>query len=42
LPREGCPFEPRCRERMDICREREPALVNLSESHVVSCFKYES
>jgi peptide/nickel transport system ATP-binding protein/oligopeptide transport system ATP-binding protein len=42
LPRGGCPFEPRCAERMDICREREPALVNLSESHVVSCVKYES
>jgi oligopeptide/dipeptide ABC transporter ATP-binding protein len=42
LPRRGCPFEPRCTERMDICREREPALVSLSESHVVSCFKYES
>jgi oligopeptide/dipeptide ABC transporter ATP-binding protein len=42
LPPGGCPFEPRCTERMDICREREPALVNLSDSHVVSCFKYES
>jgi oligopeptide/dipeptide ABC transporter ATP-binding protein len=41
-PRGGCPFEPRCTERMNICREREPALVNLSESHVVSCFKYEN
>jgi oligopeptide/dipeptide ABC transporter ATP-binding protein len=38
---QGCPFEPRCTERMDICKEREPALVNLSASHVVSCFKYE-
>jgi oligopeptide/dipeptide ABC transporter ATP-binding protein len=42
LPRGGCSFEPRCTERMDICREREPALVNLSASHTVSCFKYES
>src|SRR6267378_5708869 len=42
LPRGGCPFEPRCTERMNICREREPALANLSASHVVSCFKYES
>src|SRR5207249_3355768 len=42
LPRGGCPFEPRCTERMNICREREPALVNLGESHVVSCFKYEN
>ena len=42
LLRGGCPFEPRCTERISICREREPALVNLSESHVVSCFKYEN
>src|SRR6267142_549629 len=41
-PRGGCQFEPRCTERMNICREREPALANLSASHVVSCFKYES
>jgi peptide/nickel transport system ATP-binding protein/oligopeptide transport system ATP-binding protein len=40
--RGGCPFEPRCTERMDICREREPAPVNVSASHIVSCFKYES
>lgn len=37
----GCPFEPRCAERMEICKEREPAPVNLSASHTVSCFKYE-
>jgi oligopeptide transport system ATP-binding protein len=42
LPTRGCPFEPRCPERMDICREREPAPVDLSPSHTVSCFKYES
>jgi peptide/nickel transport system ATP-binding protein len=40
FPGAGCPFEPRCTERMDICREREPELVNLSASHTVSCFKY--
>jgi oligopeptide/dipeptide ABC transporter ATP-binding protein len=42
LPRVGCPFEPRCAERMKTCKEREPGPVNLSETHVVSCFKYES
>src|SRR5207249_7283483 len=42
LPIRGCPFEPRCTEKMDICKEREPAAVNLSASHTVSCFKYES
>jgi oligopeptide/dipeptide ABC transporter ATP-binding protein len=42
LPPQGCCFEPRCTERMDICREREPGLVNVSTSHTVSCFKYEA
>ena len=39
--REACPFEPRCRERMDICKSREPVLVNLSETRTVSCFRFE-
>ena len=42
LPEAGCPFEPRCSERMDICKTQEPSLVNLSQSHTVSCFRYEN
>jgi oligopeptide/dipeptide ABC transporter ATP-binding protein len=42
LPRAGCPFEPRCPERMDICKSENPGLVNLSESHLASCFRYEN
>jgi len=41
-PRAGCPFEPRCPERMDICKSENPGLVNLSKSHLVSCFRYEN
>lgn len=36
-----CSFAPRCTERMDVCGTREPELVSLSETHTVSCFKYE-
>jgi oligopeptide/dipeptide ABC transporter ATP-binding protein len=36
----GCVFEPRCPDRMEECRKREPAVVSLGESHTVSCFKY--
>ena len=36
----GCRFEPRCKDRMDVCAAREPEEVMLSESHAVSCFKY--
>lgn len=38
----GCPFEPRCTERMEICKSEEPGFVNLSESRKVSCFRYEN
>ena len=36
----GCRFEARCADRMELCTKREPAAVNLGESHAVSCFKY--
>ena len=41
IPRAGCAFEPRCPERMEICKSEGPGFVNLSESHLVSCFRYE-
>jgi len=41
LPPEGCSFEPRCAERMDTCRARIPALVNLNAAHTASCLHYE-
>jgi oligopeptide/dipeptide ABC transporter ATP-binding protein len=41
LPLKGCAYEPRCAERMDVCREREPELLSVNEGHSVSCFKYE-
>jgi len=33
----GCPFHPRCPKVMDICREVEPATVNITDVHAVSC-----
>jgi oligopeptide/dipeptide ABC transporter ATP-binding protein len=35
----GCPFEPRCPERMDACRMRGPEMVRLRTAHEASCFK---
>jgi len=35
-----CVFEPRCTERMLICTEREPEMVQLSSTHGASCFKH--
>jgi oligopeptide/dipeptide ABC transporter ATP-binding protein len=42
LPQKGCPFEPRCADKMDTCKRRAPTLVSLREGYTVSCFKYES
>ena len=36
----GCRFEPRCTDRMDICTTTEPAEVTVSATHAVACFKY--
>ncbi len=40
VPAKGCRFEARCADRMELCTKREPVVVNLTESHAVSCFKY--
>jgi oligopeptide/dipeptide ABC transporter ATP-binding protein len=36
----GCRFESRCADRMELCTQREPAAVVVREAHGVSCFKY--
>ena len=36
----GCPFAPRCAERMDVCNSRPPAPVQPSAGRSVRCFKY--
>ena len=39
LPK-GCSFGPRCRHRMDICRQM-PQLKNLNDNHCVRCWLYD-
>lgn len=34
----GCAFHPRCPHSMDICREKEPQLTEISSGHKVACF----
>jgi oligopeptide/dipeptide ABC transporter ATP-binding protein len=36
----GCPFEPRCPERMPVCTNVDPRKLVPEPSHSVSCFKY--
>jgi oligopeptide/dipeptide ABC transporter ATP-binding protein len=35
----GCPFAPRCAERMEVCNSRTPAEVQPAEGRRVRCFK---
>jgi oligopeptide/dipeptide ABC transporter ATP-binding protein len=37
LPK-GCPFEPRCPEAMEICREQMPPLREIRPQHRVACW----
>lgn len=37
-PPAGCPFADRCRKKMDICKEKFPGEVELSEGHEVCCW----
>ena len=39
LPK-GCAFEPRCADRMEVCRTCDPAGVAVSTRHEVSCLKF--
>jgi oligopeptide transport system ATP-binding protein len=36
----GCLFEPRCDDRMEVCKCSEPAGSAVSELHTVACFKF--
>jgi peptide/nickel transport system ATP-binding protein len=36
----GCPFEPRCSDRLALCAARMPAECMPEEQHYVRCFKY--
>ena len=37
----GCPFYPRCKERMNICKENRPEYIEMESNHFVKCFLYE-
>ena len=38
---EGCTFHPRCPHAMDICREKQPHLINNEDRRRVRCWLYE-
>jgi peptide/nickel transport system ATP-binding protein len=39
---EGCIFEPRCGQRLPVCRQKRPEVVALSGEHLVACHLYSS
>ena len=39
-PPSGCRFHPRCKFAMDICRVKEPSLVEAEKDHLVACHLY--
>jgi oligopeptide/dipeptide ABC transporter ATP-binding protein len=41
-PPAGCHFHPRCPAAMDICRKVAPTVIQIGESHTVSCHLYDS
>ena len=40
-PPSGCKFHTRCKKCMDICREKEPPLYQVTENHAVYCHLYD-
>jgi len=36
-PPSGCRFNPRCEFAMDICRKKEPQLIEVKKGHLVAC-----
>ncbi len=40
MPITGCPFHPRCGERLPECGTKHPAIVEKEPGHLVSCWKH--
>ena len=36
----GCRFHPRCQDAKDICKEKEPTLIEITPTHFVACHLY--
>ncbi len=40
-PPEGCRFNQRCENAMDVCFKKKPGVYKIGDNHLVSCFLYE-
>ncbi len=39
-PPSGCRFHPRCPYTMEVCKEKEPNIINIRKNHKVACHLY--
>ena len=39
-PPSGCRFNPRCPYAMEVCKEKEPSIINIRKNHKVACHLY--
>ena len=39
-PPSGCRFHPRCQYAKDVCKRKEPPLVDAGGGHLVACYRY--
>ena len=37
----GCRFHPRCKDAKDICKEKEPTLIQITPGHFTACYLYD-
>ena len=37
---EGCHFHPRCKDAIDICKDKGPAIIEIAPGHFVTCHLY--
>ncbi len=39
-PPKGCPFNPRCPHKMEICTQKKPEPIKIDDNHTVACYLY--
>jgi peptide/nickel transport system ATP-binding protein len=38
----GCAFHPRCKQAVEVCRQKDPSEISLSSTRSVKCWKFEN
>jgi oligopeptide transport system ATP-binding protein len=40
-PPTGCPFYPRCKHAMEVCRQKQPPLYEITKGHLAACWLHD-